>query len=64
MSPGRRTVKGIPTRFVLDRASDGCRHLFVSYFVEQQSYSEISEASGQPVGTDKGTLEATTTQAR
>lgn len=40
-------------RYVLDRASEGCRELLVAYFMEQRNYSEIAEENGQPVGTIK-----------
>jgi RNA polymerase sigma factor (sigma-70 family) len=44
------------TRYVLDRASESCRGLLVAYFMEQRSYSEIAEETGQPVGTVKSRL--------
>ena len=43
-------------RYVLDRASGHCRELLVAYFMEQRSYAEIAEETGQPVGTVKSRL--------
>jgi len=44
------------TRFVLERAGETCRELLTAYFLDQQSYAEISEATGQPLGTLKSRL--------
>ena len=51
-----RLEAGQLARYVLDRASDGCRTLLVAYFMEQRSYAEIAEEHGQPVGTVKSRL--------
>ncbi len=43
-------------RQVLDLATEACRDLIVSYFMEGRSYEELSEDSGSPVGTIKSRL--------
>jgi RNA polymerase sigma factor (sigma-70 family) len=60
VGPGGSTEDRIASeqlaRYVLDRATEDCRALLVGYFLEQQSYAEIAEETGQPVGTVKSRL--------
>lgn len=43
-------------RAVLDSASEECRGLIRSYFLEEKSYAEIAATTGWPVGTVKSRL--------
>ena len=51
-----RISAGQLARYVLDRASAGCRELLVAYFMEQRNYLEIAEENGQPIGTIKSRI--------
>ena len=50
------TVRRQLAREVLEAASDDCRRLIVSYFMEGRDYAEIAESDSTPIGTVKSRL--------
>ena len=54
--PELRSSARLMARRVLDLATDECRRLIRSYFFAGNTYREIAEAGGMPVGTVKSRL--------
>jgi RNA polymerase sigma factor (sigma-70 family) len=54
--PERQVTRHQLIRRVLDMASEDCREMIVDFFLHQNSYEEIAEEHGVPVGTVKSRL--------